>query len=430
MTFDRRSRYRPLTIRDLPELAARYGFTDDQVLHMRAVAEVLPFRTNSYVVEELIDWSAVPDDPIFRLTFPQAGMLPSPALAEVVRLLGTQAPRTEIERSVRDIRAGFNPHPDDQLELNVPTLDGRPLPGLQHKYPETVLFFPSAGQTCHAYCTFCFRWPQFIGEPGMRISASGVGDLIGYLQTQPQISDVLITGGDASSMSAAVLARYIEPLLAIESVTTIRLGTKSLAFWPYRFTHDRDADDLLRLFERVVRSGRHLAVMAHFSHPRELSTQAARDAIARVRATGATIRAQAPLIRGINDSAECWARLWADSVRLGIMPYYFFIERDTGAQHYFAVPLARAFEIFRDASAQVSGLARTARGPVMSASPGKVTIDGIVEIAGEKVFALRFLQARRPDWVGRPFFAAFDPEATWFTDLKPALGATALQPGA
>jgi len=78
----------------------------------------------------------------------------------------------------------------------------------------------------------------------------------------------------------------------------------------------------------------------------------------------------------------------------------------------------------------VSGLARTVRGPIMSASPGKVSIDGIVEVAGEKVFALRFLQARRQDWVGRPFFAAFDPQATWFTDLKPALGATALHPGA
>ena len=39
------------------------------------IGHVLPFRVNSYVVDELIDWNAVPDDPIFRLTFPQTGML-------------------------------------------------------------------------------------------------------------------------------------------------------------------------------------------------------------------------------------------------------------------------------------------------------------------------------------------------------------------
>jgi hypothetical protein len=70
----------------------------------------------------------------------------------------------------------------------------------------------------------------------------------------------------------------------------------------------------------------------------------------------------------------------------------------------------------------VSGLSRTVRGPSMSAFPGKVVIDGIVTIAGEKVFALQFLQARNPDWVRKPFYAKFDPEATWLDDLKPAFG--------
>ena len=58
----------------------------------------------------------------------------------------------------------------------------------------------------------------------------------------------------------------------------------------------------------------------------------------------------------------------------------------------------------------------------MSARPGKVIIDGIATIRGEKVFALKFLQGRRPGWVGKPFFAKFDPRAYWFDDLKPAFG--------
>jgi hypothetical protein len=70
----------------------------------------------------------------------------------------------------------------------------------------------------------------------------------------------------------------------------------------------------------------------------------------------------------------------------------------------------------------VSGLSRTVRGPSMSAFPGKVVIDGVVTINGEKLFALQFLQARNPEWVRRPFFAKYDPEATWLDHLKPAFG--------
>ena len=105
---------------------------------------------------------------------------------------------------------------------------------------------------------------------------------------------------------------------------------------------------------------------------------------------------------------------------MGMVPYYMFVERDTGPQDYFAVPLARGYEIFRDAYQGVSGLGRTVRGPSMSATPGKVCIDGVAEVAGTKVFVLRMIQARDPRLAGTPFFARFDPAATWLTDLRPA----------
>jgi len=170
----------------------------------------------------------------------------------------------------------------------------------------------------------------------------------------------------------------------------------------------------------VVESGRALALMAHYSHPRELEPPAAARAIRRIRDTGAVIRTQAPLIRSVNDDAGTWSSMWRAQVRAGMVPYYMFVERDTGPQDYFAVPLARAHEIFRDAYASVSGLCRSVRGPSMSATPGKVCVDGIAEVAGLRVFVLRMLQARDPSLVGLPFFARFDPLATWLTDLEPA----------
>ncbi|GAA1798926.1 KamA family radical SAM protein [Planosporangium flavigriseum] len=422
-------RFRALTVRDLDDLARRAGLPADQRLALRAVAAVFPFRTNSYVVDELIDWSAVPADPIFRLTFPQPGMLCEPDLAEMVRLLRDQAPAAVVQRAAHEIRMRLNPHPSGQLDLNAPTHEGRRVAGVQRKYAETILVFPRPGQTCHAYCTYCFRWPQFVDEPDLRIATEDVATVTAYLRANPEVTDVLLTGGDPVVMSAAVLSRYVEPLLEIDTVQAVRIGTKALSFWPYRFVADRDADDLLRLFERVVTSGRHLAVMAHVTHPRELRPEVVRTAIRRIRDTGAVVRCQAPLIGGINDRAGVWVELWNELTRLGAVPYYQFVERDTGPQHYFAVPLARGYEIFRDAYARVSGLARTVRGPVMSAMPGKVCVDGIAEVNGERVFVLHLIQARDPGLVGRPFFAAFDPAATWLTDLKPAFGAAQFLPG-
>lgn len=394
---------------------------DEYVRDLRVVGSVLPFKVNEYVADELIDWSAAPDDPIFRLTFPHRDMLPAPVFDRMAALLDGGAPREELRQAASAAQLELNPHPGDQLEANVPMLDGRRLDGLQHKYAETVLVFPSQGQTCHSYCGYCFRWAQFVSQAELRQALRDPADLTGYLARHPEVTDVLFTGGDPMIMRTDVVRRWVDPLLeeTANSVRTLRFGTKALSYWPARFTTGPDADDLMRLFERAVAAGRHVAVMAHFSHPRELETDAVREAIARIRATGAVIRAQAPLVAHVNDDAAAWSRMWQMQVDLGIVPYYMFVERDTGARNYFGLPLVRALEIYTEAIRGVSGLARTARGPVMSAGPGKVMIHGTAQVGGEDAFVLSFLQARRPEWVGRPFFAAYDEHAQWYDELKP-----------
>lgn len=418
------SKYRPITDRSIIHQPFWSGLDEKLKESIEVVSKVLPFRTNSYVVEELIDWARVPDDPIFQLTFAQREMLEPEAYEKVRALLAASAPKEDLERLVQEIRLGLNPHPAGQLDANVPTLDGRRLAGLQHKYQETVLFFPTQGQTCHAYCTYCFRWAQFVGMPDLRFASREVGDLVAYLKAHPEVTDVLITGGDPLIMKTEVLRRYIEPLLdpELEHLQNIRIGTKALAYWPQRFVGDDDADDLLRLFEQVTEAGRHLAIMGHYSHPVELATDVAQEAVRRVRATGAEIRLQAPVVRHVNDRSDVWAELWTTAVGLGIIPYYFFVERDTGPKRYFEIPLAEVYQIFSEAYRRVSGLARSVRGPSMSAHPGKARVVGIEEVAGQKVFVLEFLQARDPSWALRPFFAEFDPEATWLDQLKPAFG--------
>jgi KamA family protein len=320
-----------------------------------------------------------------------------------------------------EIRLELNPHPAGQLQMNVPRINGRLMHGLQHKYRETVLFFPSQGQTCHAYCTFCFRWPQFSGMQGMKFASRDASDFADYLRVHKEVTNVLFTGGDPLIMHTSLLEQYIEPLLHpdFEHIHTIRIGSKALAYWPYRFLTDKDAEELIALFEKINLAGKHLTLMAHFNHPVELSTKAVKQAIKKIRLTGTEIRTQSPVMKHINASASIWAKMWKMQVSLGMIPYYMFMARDTGAHHYFNISIKRAHEIYRDAYSKVSGMSKTVRGPVMSAAPGKIHVVGMSEVGGEKIFVLQFLQARNPDWVRRPFFAKYRADAAWLTDLEP-----------
>ncbi|MES9878459.1 MAG: lysine 2,3-aminomutase [Candidatus Sedimenticola sp. PURPLELP] len=418
-------RFKVYTQRDLDRIPPLKALSAELLFEMKVVSSVMPFRVNEYVVNELIDWSNIPQDPMFQLTFPQKGMLTETSYERMAELHRSGADKSEIKALADELRAELNPHPAGQMELNIPLDEqGRQLEGIQHKYRETVLFFPSQGQTCHAYCTFCFRWAQFVGDKTLRMASTEADVLHGYLREHTEVTDLLITGGDPMVMKTKRLIGYLEPLLEPEydHIQTIRIGTKALTFWPYRFVSDDDAGELMALFGKLIKAGKHLAIMAHYNHWKELDTAIAREAIQRLRDIGAEIRSQGPLLAHINDSADTWVRLWNSQIKLGIIPYYMFVERDTGARHYFEVPLAKAWEVYRQAMQRVSGLGRTARGPSMSAGPGKVEIQGVTEVAGEKVFVLRFIQARNPDWVQRPFFARYDEEATWLDGLKPAFG--------
>lgn len=422
--IDESPRIMSYTLANFRQLPQIQKLGESKQFEMEVVGNVLPFKTNNYVVEQLIDWNNIPNDPMFVLTFPQKGMLIPEHYSKMEAAL-RKGGKKEIQNTANEIRLQLNPHPAGQMELNVPTLkDGTKLYGMQHKYKETCLFFPSQSQTCHAYCSFCFRWPQFVGMDELKFAMREGEQLVQYLREHQEISDVLFTGGDPMIMKAKIFSTYINPLLEanLPNLKTIRIGTKALSYWPYKFLTDDDAEEMLDIFKRVTDKGIHLALMGHFNHPVELKTDVVKEAIKKIRATGAQIRTQSPILRHINDDSEMWAEMWKTQVQLGCIPYYMFVVRDTGAQHYFGIPLIEAQRIFRDAYKKVTGLARTVRGPSMSATPGKVQILGITEYAGEKLMVLRFLQGRNPDWVQIPFLAKYDEKAIWLDDLVPATG--------
>jgi len=237
----------------------------------------------------------------------------------------------------------------------------------------------------------------------------------------PQISDVLVTGGDPMVMNARRIGALFDLLLEpqLNHIRTIRIGTKALTYWPYRFFAEKDSSDLLEHFRRFTDAGKQVALMAHLNHWREMTTEPFEQAVAAIRGAGAIIRSQAPILAHINDSPSVWSRMWRRQVELGIQPYHMFVERDTVAVHYFSIPLIQASKIYSSAVSQVSGLARTARGPVMSMSEGKVHVLGETIVGGQKAIALTMLQGRNPNWVHRPFLARYSETASWIDQLEP-----------
>lgn len=410
------------TLKNIDSTESFNKLNDEQKEAIKVVGSILPFRVNNYVIDNLIDWNNIPNDPIYQLTFMQKGMLTEEHYKSVKNVICNEtSTQGDIASTIFKIRQELNPHPAGQLSQNVPKLDDQTVQGVQHKYKETALVFPSPGQMCHAYCTFCFRWPQFIGDKDLKFSTDKDMQYLSYLKENKGITDVLFTGGDPMVMSSKMLKKYLAPLLSEEysHIQNIRIGTKSLSYWPYRYTTDQDSEELLEFFKEINDSGKKIAFMAHINHPNEMQTEVFEEAVKKIQATGTIVRAQAPLLRHINDSAEIWSTMWKKQVALGIIPYYMFVERDTGPKEYFSVPLSKAYEIYQNAIQNVSGLARTVRGPSMSANPGKVCIDGVTTINGEKVFVLKLLQARNSNAVNRPFFAKYDEEATWLNDLEP-----------
>lgn len=388
------------------------------------VARVLPFKTNNYIVDYLIDWKNYETDPVYLLTFPNRDMLRPEHFEKVRWAVRNKLPLEEQTRIINKIRLELNPHPADQAS-NLPSLNGEVLNGSQHKYRDIILFFPSEGQSCHAHCTFCFRWPQFVKDLDLQFSMREIDLLIEYIRQNENIQEVLFTGGDPLIMSPGTISRYIDKLInaRIPNLKTIRFGTKSLTFWPFTFLPDfsDEAEDMLAMFRKIIDNGYHLAFMAHFNHPNELNNGIVQEAIRNIRSTGAVIRTQAPLLRTINDSWEIWSELWEKQVNLGMIPYYMFVERQTGPYDYFSVPLKRVYSIYQKAVRHSASFAKTVTAPVMSARKGKVQIMGTLENPsdGEQYFILQYVRHRDYSKTFKPFLMKLDETSTWVDQLEP-----------
>jgi KamA family protein len=337
---------------------------------LRAVVQRYVFRANDYYLG-LIDWSD-PNDPIRQLIIPRPD-----ELHEWGRL-------------------------DASNEAAVTVS-----PGVQHKYEHTVLLL--CNEVCGAYCRFCFRKRLFMDEN--EEVTRDVSEGIRYIAENPNVTNVLLTGGDPLLMSTRRIRGILESLRAIPHVRIIRIGSKMPAFDPWRIIDDPELQDVFRTHSTPRKR---IYLMAHFDHPREL-TDPAVDALDCVIRSGVICVNQCPLIRGVNDDSFVLSNLFRELSFVGCPSYYLFQGRPTAGNEPYTVPMVRGWEIFRAALRRGSGLSRRAR-YVMSHATGKVEIAAV----DERHIYLRYHRAKDPALRGQFMIYQRDDDALWLDELEPA----------
>ena len=336
---------------------------------MKQVAERYAFRANDYYLG-LIDWND-PNDPIRRLVVPD--------------------PREMLDWGRLDA--------SNEQAVTVAR-------GVQHKYPHTVLLL--VNEVCGAYCRYCFRKRLFID--GNDETTLDISEGLDYIRRNPQVTNVLLTGGDPLIMSTRRLLQILEQLRAIPHVQIIRIGTKMPAFNPWRVLDD---PELVEGLSRFSTAEKRIYIMAHFDHPREL-TEAAIAGIDMLLRAGVICVNQCPLIRGINDDPTVLAELFRKLSFIGCPQYYVFQGRPTAGNEPYEMSIVEGYEVFEEAKRRISGLAKRVRF-AMSHESGKIEIVGV----DDSFIYLRYHRAKNPADEGRFMVFHRDDHAYWLDQLEP-----------
>ena len=233
-----------------------------------------------------------------------------------------------------------------------------------------------------------------------------------YIAEHSEITNVLVSGGDAFMNSNDVIGRYLGLIGAIDHVRCIRFGTRMPVTLPQRITTDPELVELLR-----EHSGRkQLFVVTQFNHPAEITPESA-AAVQLLLHVGVPVRNQTVLLRGINDCSATLVDLMNGLVGIGVMPYYLFQCRPViGVKNRFQVPLQEGARIVGEAQANLNGLAKGFRF-MMSHETGKIEILGCMDDAADEGSAASMLfkyhQARDRSNLGKLFTVALQADACW-----------------
>jgi len=340
----------------------------EELSKIQSVEKVYPFRSNDYYLSLINQGN--PHDPIRRIIVPDLKELENPG--------------------------SLDPSSEDSYT---------PIPGVQHKYPQTALLMVS--NTCAGICRFCFRKRLFTGENPPPVC--DINKAIDYLQTQPDLTDILLSGGDPLMLGASKLDNILSRVHELPTKPIIRIGTKVPAYDPHRLTDNSDICDVLAKYANPEEK---TYIISHFNHPQEI-TESSRAAITALKNTGSELNNQTPILDGVNDNSEVMASLFKTLARMGVSPYYVFQCRPTSGNQHLTVPIEQAMHVIHEAQACCSGLAKRAR-YIMSHKSGKIEIVGKTS----KHIFMKYHQAASPSDLNSMLVFKPNSKARWLEDYQ------------
>ncbi len=218
-----------------------------------------------------------------------------------------------------------------------------PVSGLVHRYADRALVL--ATTMCAMYCRHCTR-KRVAGQCERQISRIDLVRIVDYLGAHPEISDVIVSGGDPFTLPTPTLNRILTAIRSVPSVEIIRIGTRTPVVLPMRI----DAE-----LVRMLRRHHPVFVNTHFNHPRELTADA-RAALGRLADAGIPLGNQSVLLRGVNDDPLVLEELFRGLLRSRVRPYYLFqCDLVRGVEH-FRTPISRGIEIMEYLRGRLGGL--------------------------------------------------------------------------
>ncbi|MDY4889079.1 MAG: KamA family radical SAM protein [Sphaerochaetaceae bacterium] len=354
-----------MNITDVDELCRYYPMSEDEKRKLKEVERIWPMSISRYYLGLIKEFNS--SDPIFKMCIP-----------DVVEM--------DLNEGKLDTSGEKESTKDD---------------GLQHKYERTALILST--QTCAMYCRHCFR-KRLVGLSDAEI-AERDERLFRYIREHSEITNVLISGGDAFLNSNARLEKFLKVFTELPNITLVRFGTRTPVTFPQRITGDAELLDILGRYSDKV--GIH--VVTQFNHPAEVTL----EAVASIRALmnqKVVVSNQTVMLKGVNDDSNTLEELMRKLTAVGVVPYYVFQCRPvTGVKQQFQVPIVESYRIIEEARKKLDGLSKRFR-YIMSHNTGKIEIFHVAE-NGDAI--LKYHQARNPDDVGKVFKHHFDSEDCW-----------------
>jgi lysine 2,3-aminomutase len=219
-----------------------------------------------------------------------------------------------------------------------------PIPNLVHRYPDRVLFLVSS--ECAMYCRFCTR-KRKVGGERMQITRESIEQGIAYIRDNPEIRDVILSGGDPLLLADDRLEWILRELRAIPTLEIIRIGTRVPVVLPQRITPG---------LVRVLRKFHPLYINTHFNHPDEI-TDASTKACARLIDAGIPMGNQSVLLRGVNDNPEIMKRLMQKLLMIRVKPYYIYQADLVQGTDHFRTTVEEGLAVVRALRGHTSGMA-------------------------------------------------------------------------